>query len=120
MYAAVFTGPARPLNIEQLEIDPPRRGEVALRMLASGLRRADGGDVWSYLGVGTFGERSVVPESAAVAMPAELPAEVDRPDPARGHLRAGGADAGRNRHHLRRTALRRRIQDAARLQLRLR
>src|SRR4051812_29865155 len=36
MHAAVFTGPARPLNIEQLEIEPPRRGEVALRMLASG------------------------------------------------------------------------------------
>ena len=40
------------------------------------LRRADGAAVFSYLGVGTFGERSVVPASAAVAMPAELPADV--------------------------------------------
>ena len=32
--------------------------------------------MFSYLGVGTFGERSVVPESAAVTMPAELPADV--------------------------------------------
>jgi S-(hydroxymethyl)glutathione dehydrogenase / alcohol dehydrogenase len=159
MRAAVFSAPRRPLAIEQLEIEPPRRGEVALRMLASGVCRSDlhvidgdwavtppvvlghegfaevesvgegvlvvrpgdrvtlswlapcnhcrrchqgkpwlcedsgalqnrmvdgstrlhrpgGGDVWPYLGVGTFGERSVVPESAAVAMPAELPATV--------------------------------------------
>ena len=40
------------------------------------LRREDGTPVFSYLGVGTFGERTVVPESAAVPMPAELPAEV--------------------------------------------
>jgi S-(hydroxymethyl)glutathione dehydrogenase/alcohol dehydrogenase len=159
MHAAVFTGPHQPLSIEQLELDPPQRGEVAVKMLASGVCRSDlhvldgdwsvvppivlghegfaevesvgegvvtvkpgdrvtlswlapcnhcrrchegkpwlcenshafenrmvdgttrlhrpGGDnVWSYLGVGTFGERSVVPESAAVAMPAELPAPV--------------------------------------------
>lgn len=40
------------------------------------LRRPDGEPVFSYLGVATFGERSVVPESAAVTMPAELPVEV--------------------------------------------
>jgi S-(hydroxymethyl)glutathione dehydrogenase/alcohol dehydrogenase len=40
------------------------------------LRRPGGEAVASYLGVGTFGERSVVPESAAVIMPAALPAEV--------------------------------------------
>ncbi len=159
MRAAVYTGPKRPLTIEQLEVEPPRAGEVALTMLASGVCRSDlhvidgdwaveppvvlghegfgrvdavgdgvtavkpgdhvtlswlapcnacrrchqgkpwlcegsralenrmqdgttrlhrggGEDVWSYLGVGTFGEQSVVPESAAVPMPAELPAEV--------------------------------------------
>jgi S-(hydroxymethyl)glutathione dehydrogenase/alcohol dehydrogenase len=159
MRGAVFNGPHQPLAIEELEIDPPRRGEVALRMLASGVCRSDlhviegdwkcappvvlghegfaevesvgegvsavkpgdrvtlswlapcghcrrchagkpwlcedsralenrmidgttrlhrqgGEDVWSYLGVGTFGERSVVPEAAAVAMPDELPADV--------------------------------------------
>ena len=159
MRAAVFTGAHEPMAIEQLEIEPPHPGEVAITMLASGvcrsdlhvvdgewateppvvlghegygeveavgagvtalapgdrvtlawlapcnacrrcaqgkswlcegtrsleslmsdgstrLSREDGTPVFSYLGVGTFGERTVVPESAAVAMPAELPAEV--------------------------------------------
>jgi S-(hydroxymethyl)glutathione dehydrogenase/alcohol dehydrogenase len=40
------------------------------------VQRPDGTPVFSYLGVGTFGERSVVPESAAVTMPAGLPADV--------------------------------------------
>jgi S-(hydroxymethyl)glutathione dehydrogenase / alcohol dehydrogenase len=40
------------------------------------LRRTGGGDVWPYLSVGTFAERSVVAAQAAVSIPAEVPAEV--------------------------------------------
>jgi S-(hydroxymethyl)glutathione dehydrogenase/alcohol dehydrogenase len=159
MRAAVFNAPGRPLEIEQLELDPPAAGEVSVRMLASGvchsdlhviegewaveppvvlghegfaeveqiaqdvcdlapgdrvtlswyapcgscrrcrqgrpwvcegsrapesrladgstrLRRPSGDPVLPYLGVGSFGERAVVPASAAVRMPPQLPAEV--------------------------------------------
>ncbi len=41
MRAAVFTAPGQPLSIEQLEIDPPGPGEVAVRMLASGVCHSD-------------------------------------------------------------------------------
>ena len=41
MRAAVFTEPGRPLDVEQLEIDPPAAGEVAVRMLASGVCHSD-------------------------------------------------------------------------------
>jgi len=40
------------------------------------LRRADGTAVRSYLAVGSFGQRTVVPAQAAVPVPAALPAEV--------------------------------------------
>jgi S-(hydroxymethyl)glutathione dehydrogenase / alcohol dehydrogenase len=159
MRGAVFTGPHRPLEIEHLDLAEPRRDEVTVRMLASGvcrsdlhvvdgdwtvtppvvmghegfaeieavgegvtelapgdrvtlswfatcghcrhcaagrvwlcgdsrsyenaladgttrITRADGTDVFPYLGVGTFGERGVVPAKAAVPMPVGLPAEV--------------------------------------------
>jgi S-(hydroxymethyl)glutathione dehydrogenase/alcohol dehydrogenase len=39
--AAVFTGQGRELGIETLEIDPPAAGEVAVRMLASGVCHSD-------------------------------------------------------------------------------
>jgi S-(hydroxymethyl)glutathione dehydrogenase / alcohol dehydrogenase len=41
MRAAVFTQPGAPLEIETLEIDPPGPGEVAVRMLASGVCHSD-------------------------------------------------------------------------------
>jgi S-(hydroxymethyl)glutathione dehydrogenase / alcohol dehydrogenase len=41
MRAAVFTAPGAPLRIETLEIDPPEAGEVAVRMLASGVCHSD-------------------------------------------------------------------------------
>ena len=37
------------------------------------LRRADGGEVWPYLGLGTWAERVLVPESAVVPIPAGVP-----------------------------------------------
>jgi S-(hydroxymethyl)glutathione dehydrogenase/alcohol dehydrogenase len=37
---------------------------------------AAGDDVWPYLGLGAFTQRVVVPESAAVVVPAELPFEI--------------------------------------------
>ncbi len=40
------------------------------------ISRSDGTDVFPYLGVGTFGERGVVPAKAAVPMPAGLAPEV--------------------------------------------
>jgi Zn-dependent alcohol dehydrogenase len=40
------------------------------------LRRPGGGDVWPYLSVGTFAERSVVAAQAAIPIPPEVPAEV--------------------------------------------
>jgi S-(hydroxymethyl)glutathione dehydrogenase/alcohol dehydrogenase len=39
--AAVFAGPNRPLELEQLELEPPREGEVAVRIEASGLCHSD-------------------------------------------------------------------------------
>jgi S-(hydroxymethyl)glutathione dehydrogenase/alcohol dehydrogenase len=41
MRAAVFTGPRRPLELEELEIAEPRAGEVGVRMLASGVCHSD-------------------------------------------------------------------------------
>jgi S-(hydroxymethyl)glutathione dehydrogenase/alcohol dehydrogenase len=40
------------------------------------LRDADGADVHAFLGLGTFADATVVPEAAAVAVPADLPARV--------------------------------------------
>lgn len=40
------------------------------------LHRPDGSDVFAYLGVGTFGERTVVPASAAITIPAETSPDV--------------------------------------------
>ena len=40
---------------------------------STGFHRADGSQVWPYLGIGTFSTRVLVPESAAVAIPAEVP-----------------------------------------------
>lgn len=37
------------------------------------LRRPDGSEVWPYLGVGTFSSGALVPESAAVSVPVEVP-----------------------------------------------
>jgi S-(hydroxymethyl)glutathione dehydrogenase / alcohol dehydrogenase len=55
-------------------------GTLSLRnQLPSGrtpLRRPGGSDVWPYLSVGTFAERSVVAAQAAVPIPPEVPAEV--------------------------------------------
>jgi S-(hydroxymethyl)glutathione dehydrogenase / alcohol dehydrogenase len=39
--AAVFTAPHAPLALETLEVDPPGPGEVAVRMLASGVCHSD-------------------------------------------------------------------------------
>jgi S-(hydroxymethyl)glutathione dehydrogenase/alcohol dehydrogenase len=41
MRAAVLTAPGRPLAIEDLELDPPRAGEVRVRMTASGVCHSD-------------------------------------------------------------------------------
>jgi S-(hydroxymethyl)glutathione dehydrogenase/alcohol dehydrogenase len=161
MRAAVLHGLKEPLRIEELELDPPKAGEVSVRMLASGVchsdvHRADGDwgerpiypivlghegagvvaalgggvtglglgqlvalnwyypcracgrcaegrewlctgsrsaehlqmdgttrmhtseslDVRAYLSIGTFGERTVVPAQAAVALPEGTPPEV--------------------------------------------
>jgi S-(hydroxymethyl)glutathione dehydrogenase/alcohol dehydrogenase len=42
----------------------------------SRIHRSDGEDVYTYLSIGTFSERSVVPETAAVPMPDGTPPEV--------------------------------------------
>ena len=159
MRAAVLERPGKPLRIEDLAIDEPRAGEVAVRLTASGvchsdlhvrdgewerpgplvlghegagvveevgagvaglsvgeqvalswyypclecrncqvgrqwacsdsaslrhrlpdgstrLRRADGAEVLSYLTIGTFAERTIVPAAAAVPIPDTVPAEV--------------------------------------------
>ena len=159
MRAAVFTGVEQPMSFEQLSLDPPGRGEVGVRLEASGvchsdlhvvvgewreapplvlghegcgivesvgedvvhvaagdrvilswfapcssclmcasgrqwlcqgnraneslmpdgstrLCRADGERVRSYLAVGSFAERTVIPAAGAVPVPASLPAEV--------------------------------------------
>jgi S-(hydroxymethyl)glutathione dehydrogenase / alcohol dehydrogenase len=39
--AAVFTGPRRPLSLEELSLDPPGPGEVRVRMVASGVCHSD-------------------------------------------------------------------------------
>ena len=41
MTGAVFTGPRRPLSIEQLWLDPPGQGEIGVRMVASGVCHSD-------------------------------------------------------------------------------
>lgn len=41
MRAAVLHGVGEPLRIEELELDPPRAGEVSVRMLASGVCHSD-------------------------------------------------------------------------------
>lgn len=51
-----------------------RRNRSLENRLADGttrLHRADGSDVFPYLGLGTFGERAVVPASAAIPVPAD-------------------------------------------------
>jgi S-(hydroxymethyl)glutathione dehydrogenase/alcohol dehydrogenase len=40
------------------------------------LHRASGADVWPYCGIGVFGERAIVPASAAIPVPRETPAAV--------------------------------------------
>jgi S-(hydroxymethyl)glutathione dehydrogenase/alcohol dehydrogenase len=40
------------------------------------VHRASGEDVWPYCGIGVFGERMVVPASAAIRVPRETPAAV--------------------------------------------
>jgi S-(hydroxymethyl)glutathione dehydrogenase/alcohol dehydrogenase len=37
----VFSGPRRPLELEELELDPPGEGEVLVRMVASGVCHSD-------------------------------------------------------------------------------
>ena len=39
--AAVFTGVSRPLAVERIELDPPRRDEVLVRLLSSGICHSD-------------------------------------------------------------------------------
>jgi S-(hydroxymethyl)glutathione dehydrogenase / alcohol dehydrogenase len=39
--AALFTAPNRPLEVGELELDPPRREEVLVRIAASGICRSD-------------------------------------------------------------------------------
>jgi S-(hydroxymethyl)glutathione dehydrogenase/alcohol dehydrogenase len=39
--AAVFRAPGRPLEVEELELEPPRRDEVLVRLHASGICRSD-------------------------------------------------------------------------------
>jgi len=39
--AAVFTGPGRPLEVDELELEAPRVGEVLVRLAASGICRSD-------------------------------------------------------------------------------
>jgi Zn-dependent alcohol dehydrogenase len=53
-----------------------RAGESLLPDGTTRLRRATGEPVRAYLAVGSFGERTVVPESAAVRIPEEVPFDV--------------------------------------------
>ncbi len=39
--AAVFTAPNRPLEVEDLDLAPPRRDEVLVRIAATGICRSD-------------------------------------------------------------------------------
>ena len=39
--AAILVEPGRPLVLDQLDLEPPRRGEVLVRLLASGICRSD-------------------------------------------------------------------------------
>lgn len=41
MHGAVFRGPHLPVQIEQLSLDPPQRGEVLVRMAAAGVCHSD-------------------------------------------------------------------------------
>ncbi len=53
-----------------------RAGESVMEDGTTRFRRASGEDVYTYVGVGSMAERTVVPESGAVRVPAEVPAEV--------------------------------------------
>jgi S-(hydroxymethyl)glutathione dehydrogenase/alcohol dehydrogenase len=53
-----------------------RAGESLLPDGTTRLRRASGEPVRSYLAVGSFGERTVVPESAVVPIPSDVPFDV--------------------------------------------
>ena len=53
-----------------------RSNECVLPDGSTRLTGADGGTVYPYLALGTMGEYAVVPESAAVRIPAEVPFEV--------------------------------------------
>jgi len=53
-----------------------RAGESVMEDGTTRFRRADGQDVFTYVGVGSMAERTVVPESGAIRVPAEVPAEV--------------------------------------------
>ena len=53
-----------------------RAGESLLPDGTTRLRRASGEAVRAYLAIGTFSERAVVPESAAVPVPPEVPFDV--------------------------------------------
>jgi S-(hydroxymethyl)glutathione dehydrogenase/alcohol dehydrogenase len=41
MKAAIFYGPNQPLTVEEVEIQPPKKGEVLVKIAASGLCRTD-------------------------------------------------------------------------------
>ncbi|MGH2636057.1 MAG: alcohol dehydrogenase catalytic domain-containing protein, partial [Actinomycetota bacterium] len=41
MRAAVLSAFGEPLRIEEIELDPPRTGEITIRMAASGVCRSD-------------------------------------------------------------------------------
>jgi S-(hydroxymethyl)glutathione dehydrogenase/alcohol dehydrogenase len=56
MRAAVLHGIGEPLRIEELELDPPRAGEVSVRMLASGVCHSD-----VHRADGDWGEGSIHP-----------------------------------------------------------
>ena len=53
-----------------------RAGESVMEDGTTRFRRADGQDVFTYVGVCSMAERTVVPESGAIRVPAEVPAEV--------------------------------------------
>jgi S-(hydroxymethyl)glutathione dehydrogenase / alcohol dehydrogenase len=53
-----------------------RAGESVMEDGTTRFRRADGQGVFTYVGVGSMAERTVVPESGAIRVPAEVPAEV--------------------------------------------
>ena len=53
-----------------------RMGDCTLDDGTLRFRRADGTDVYQYLSVGTFAEAAVVPATAAVPIPASVPAEI--------------------------------------------